>query len=146
VTTQSALQVLAAVLGFAASVLFALGATRLEAQQIHRLASMRWDFHPNVAKQLSEQRADYTVGAVLLVLSFLAGITSIAPFPFNQSVLPGTAESGFLGTVLLGVVAWIAGIAIARRSARVMASRAETLAKEALDREEQQSKERKGAL
>jgi hypothetical protein len=146
VTAQTALQVLAAVLGFAASVLFALGSIRLEAQQIHKLASMRWDFHSDVARYLSEQRADYLAGAVLLILSFLAGIVSIAPFQFNQVVLPGTPEGTFLGAAILGVAVWAVGIAIRRRSARLMFSRAEALAKEVRERDEQQAKERKGAL
>jgi hypothetical protein len=141
VATQSALQVLAAVLGFAASVMFALGSTRLEAKQIYELASMRWDFHSEVARHLSEQRADYTTGAVLLTLSFVVATASIAPFQFNQAVLPGTPEGGFLGAALIGVVVWVLGIAIARRGARVMFSRTEALAKEALEREERQAKE-----
>ena len=145
-TAQLALATLAAFLGFAASVFFMLGAIRLDAGLIHQLASPRWDFHAEIARYLIGQKTEYTCGAVLLLIAFVAQAISIAPFPFNQAVVFAAPEFGFVVIALAGVALWIASAIICRLSSRATMKLVAQLAKEAQEREERQLREEKGAL
>ena len=102
-TTATALTTLAAFLGFAAAVYFVRGAIRLNVGLIHELASPRWDFHAGIARYLACQKTDYTFGAVLLLISFVAQAISIAPFEFNQTIIVRGAEIGFLMVALFAI-------------------------------------------
>lgn len=141
-TTQTALATLAACLGFAASILFVRGAIRLDGRLIYQLASPRWDFHAGIARYLVGQKADYTCGAVLLLIAFVAQATSIAPFEFNQAVLFSTGEFGFLAVAGLAVTLWFISIMVCRRQSQATIISVEKLAQEAREREEQQLRQR----
>lgn len=142
-TTQTALATLAAILGFAASIFFVLGAIRLDGRLIHQLASPRWDFHVQIARYLVGQKADYTCGAVLLLVAFVAQATSIAPFEFNQAVLFSTGELGFLVVAVLAVTLWLISAMVCRRRSQATIAFVEKLAQESREREEQQLRQRK---
>ena len=145
-TTATALTTLAAFLGFAAAVYFVRGAIRLNVGLIHELASPRWDFHAGIARYLACQKTDYTFGAVLLLISFVAQAISIAPFEFNQTIIVRGAEIGFLMVALFAITLFAVCTAVCRRWNQAVVRSVEELAREAEDREERQIRERKGAL
>lgn len=65
------------VLGFSAGVFFCIGNVFNSPKSIAEQASPFWDFSEPFAKGLSAQRAQYIVGAVLLLLAFSLQMASI---------------------------------------------------------------------
>ena len=105
---QTALFVAAAFLGFGASLFFALGAVRLSNGAIFRIARPRWDFHPDVAANLATQKADYTFGAVLLLLAFMSQVIALMPLPLNRMSVFSDFYTGLFVLGLLFVGFWTA--------------------------------------
>lgn len=143
---QTALATLAAFLGFAASIFFVLGAIRLNGHLIHQLASPKWDFHAEIARYLVGQKAEYTCGAALLLIAFVAQAISLAPFEFNQVVLFFTGQLGFLIVAVLAVAVWLVSVIVCRRHSKATIAFVERLDQEAQERQEQQLRQKKSNL
>lgn len=105
---QMALSVSAAFLGFGASLFFALGAVRLSNGAIFRIARPRWDFNPDVASNLSTQKAEYSFGSALLLLAFLMQVIALMPLPLNRMSLFSEFYNGFLVLGLCFIGLWTA--------------------------------------
>ena len=86
---QLALTLAAATVGFAAAVFFCVGNVLNTAERITDQASPRWDFSEPVARALASQRAQYVVGAGLLVIAFLLQVAS--------ALASSTAPAALLG-------------------------------------------------
>jgi len=87
-TEQFALTLVATTIGFLAAMFFCIGNIMNTANSILLQSSPFWDFSELVARALASQRAQYVVGALLLVISFalqvaavLASSTKIANLP-----------------------------------------------------------------
>jgi uncharacterized membrane protein len=82
------LNILGASIGAMSAMFFAVGALFLSKKNIYEITSMKWDVHQEWADSIADQRADYIVGALLLVLSFLSQIAAnLAPPTSAPSLL-----------------------------------------------------------
>jgi hypothetical protein len=115
-TEQLAFTLAAAAVGFASAILFCVGNASNTAEKILAQTMPYWDFSKPVAESLAAQRAQYIVGALLLLVAFalqvaaaLASSAVLAPLPqFAQSwcaiilvVLVPTLFVAWLGARLL---------------------------------------------
>ena len=83
---QLAITLAAASIGFVAAVFFCIGNALNSAKKIERQATPQWDFMESVARALTAQRAQYAVGALLLVFSFglqVAAVLASSTIPAN---------------------------------------------------------------
>lgn len=87
-TEQLALTLAAASVGFVSAVFFCIGNALNSAKKIERQATPQWDFMESVARALTAQRAQYVVGALLLVASFLLQVAASLSSPTTPSALP----------------------------------------------------------
>jgi len=70
-TFSAQLETIAASIGFLAALFFGLGALVIRSKEIIDISSTYWDYNENLQKSLVAQRADYIIGALLLLASFL---------------------------------------------------------------------------
>ena len=70
-TFSAQLETIAASVGFLAALFFGLGALVIRPKEIIDISSTYWDYNENLQKSLVAQRADYIIGALLLLVSFL---------------------------------------------------------------------------
>lgn len=87
-TEQLALTIAAASVGFVSAGFFCVGNVLNTAARITDQASPRWDFSEPVARALATQRAQYVVGALLLVVTFLLQVAAALASPTNHAALP----------------------------------------------------------
>ena len=71
------LSLLAAVVGFVASCFFAKGAICMTAEKTFKVSSTYWDWNREWGHSIADQRADYTVGGLLLLASFVLQLLAI---------------------------------------------------------------------
>lgn len=113
------LNIAAISVGFVAAVCFCIGAATSDAKQISGIASTYWDFNESLARSLAAQRAQYVVGALLLVASFSLQAAADLVGQSNPAVLPQWLPHGvglFLAVLLpIALLAWL--------SVRILASR-----------------------
>lgn len=76
-TEQLGLTLIAASVGFVSAVLFCVGNVSNTPRKILTQATPFWDFSEPVARALAEQRAQYIVGAFLLLCSFVLQIAAV---------------------------------------------------------------------
>ena len=110
---QLAFTLTAAAIGFVSAAFFCIGTIWTNAAKIEDQASGRWDFHEPVARALSAQRAQYTVGALLLVVSFSLQVVASLASPNTPANLPQWLQSWppLLLAVLGGTSPIAAGLA-----------------------------------
>ena len=109
---QLTLTLAAAAVGFAVALFFCVGNVLNTARRIVDQASPRWDFSEPVARALASQRAQYVIGAVLLIAAFLlqvAAATASASAPVSLPQWLQTWHSFVLAVFLPTVV--VAGLA-----------------------------------
>lgn len=87
-TEQLALTLAAASVGFVAAVFFCIGNALNSAKKIERQATPQWNFMESVARALGAQRAQYVVGALLLVASFLLQVAAALSSSTTPAALP----------------------------------------------------------
>jgi len=87
-TEQLALTLAAASVGFVSAVFFCIGGIFSSAKQITLQSTPFWDFNEYVARALTAQRAQFVVGALLLVVAFLLQVAAALASPTNPSCLP----------------------------------------------------------
>ena len=109
---QLALTLAAAAVGFAAALFFCVGNVLNTARRIVDQASPRWDFSEPVARALASQRAQYVVGAVLLIAAFLVQVMAATASASAPASLPQWLQSWysvvlavFLSTVVVAALA-----------------------------------------
>lgn len=80
--------VLGATFGFLASVFFCIGALRMRVNDIVDVTSSIWDYNAALVRLWAAQRADYTAGALLLVLAFVLQIVgAVTPSDSQPEIL-----------------------------------------------------------
>jgi uncharacterized membrane protein YkvI len=88
VTEQLALTLIAASVGFMSAVFFCIGGVFSSAKQITLQSTPFWDFNEYVAHSLTAQRAQFIVGALLLVVAFLLQVAAALASATNPVNLP----------------------------------------------------------
>ena len=71
------LSILSAIIGFIASGFFAIGAMTMTSTKIFEISSTYFDTNRHWGDSIAEQRADYIVGGLLLLLSFSLQFSAI---------------------------------------------------------------------
>lgn len=87
-TEQLALTFIAASVGFMSAVFFCIGGVFSSAKQITLQSTPFWDFNEHVARALTAQRAQFVVGALLLVVAFLLQVAAALASATNPANLP----------------------------------------------------------
>lgn len=100
------LNILGLCLGFMSAIFFSVGALTMTPDKIRKVASTYWDINENWGHSIAEQRADYIVGALLLLLSFSSQLSAtLIPEEFQPSLLQplgcAVAETVAVLTLLL---------------------------------------------
>lgn len=85
---QLAITLVAATVGFIAAVFFCIGNVLNTSKVIMRQSVPYWDFSEPVARSLAAQRAQYVVGALLLVGAFFLQIVGALASPTSTVCLP----------------------------------------------------------
>lgn len=93
------LNVLGLCIGLMSALFFSVGAITMSPAKIQKVSASYWDANEHWGDSLADQRADYIVGAFLLLLSFSLQLVG--------SLIPPTVEVAFLLSISH------AGIAIA---------------------------------
>jgi len=88
VTEQLALTLAGASVGFVSAVFFCIGNAFNTAEKILLQSTPYWDFSAPVARALTAQRAQYVVGALLLVVSFLLQVAAALASSTTPAALP----------------------------------------------------------
>lgn len=115
------LTVLGAGVGFLAAAFFAWGVLLSSDRDLYEITSMKWDINQHWADSIAEQRADYKVGALLLLLSFFLQLAanlippSAAPLPFQPF--------GYALAEIVAVVACLLACSLWRRNANANATK-----------------------
>lgn len=109
---QLAYTLLAAVFGFIAAVFFCFGAALLRHKTIVVLAGTYWDFNVVQATAIVSQSAQYAVGALFLVVSFVlqvaAALTSPTALLLTNSYLSKPVAFVASALLALGLLAYFA--------------------------------------
>jgi len=87
-TEQLALTLAAASVGFVSAVFFCIGSILNTSAKILLQSTPYWDFSAPVARALTSQRAQYVVGALLLVISFCLQVSAALACSTTLSSLP----------------------------------------------------------
>ena len=82
------LNVIGLFLGFVSAIFFAIGALTMTPAKIQKVAATYWDANQHWGDSIADQRADYIVGALLLLVSFSAQLSAtLVPSAFEPSLL-----------------------------------------------------------
>ncbi|MCG3115252.1 MAG: hypothetical protein LLH30_06180 [Candidatus Manganitrophus sp. SA1] len=106
------LNIAAISIGFVAAICFCIGAATSDAEQISEIASTYWNCNESLARSLAAQRAQYAVGALFLVVSFVLQGAAILATSSSSPTLPLSLPRGvapFLVVLLpAAALAWFA--------------------------------------
>ena len=94
------INILAACIGFMASMFFAIGAMSMTPVKIFNIAASYWDANQPWGDSIADQRADYITGGLLLVMSFSLQLAA--------NLVPPTSEPSLLqpyGCAIAGIAA-----------------------------------------
>ena len=103
-TLAQFLTVLGATVGFMAAAFFAWGVLRSSDKDLYEITSMKWDINQHWADSIAEQRADYKVGALLLLLSFASQLAA--------NLVPPTSAPSLLQPFAYAIVEIVVVVAL----------------------------------
>lgn len=87
-TLSTFLNIFGLCIGFISAIFFAIGALTMTPTKIQRVAATYWNSNQHWGDSIADQRADYIVGAVLLLLSFASQLAAnLVPPSFEPSLL-----------------------------------------------------------
>ena len=92
-TLQAAFNLMSLSVGFVAGAWFCIGAATNNSEQIARLAGSYIGYNLDIIRSLSAQRAQYAVGALLLVFSFGLQVAAVLTPPATEIYLPPVLQS-----------------------------------------------------
>ena len=107
-TTQTALLITSLTIGFCAAVFFCVGNVTNSSQKIIIQATPFWDFSRPVASALAAQKAQYMVGAILLIISFSLQLVVLKVPPNKISTIIPSFFQNWLHLTLLVLVITLA--------------------------------------
>jgi protein-S-isoprenylcysteine O-methyltransferase Ste14 len=82
------LNIIGLCLGFVSAIFFAIGALTMTPAKIQKVAASYWDANQHWGDSIADQRADYIVGALLLLLAFLSQLlATLVHSTFEPSLL-----------------------------------------------------------
>lgn len=139
------LNILGLCVGFMSALFFSFGALAITPAKIQQISASYWDANQHWGDSLAEQRADYIVGAVLLLISFsLQLMGSLLPLDTESAIFQPidlTSTQIFTPTAILLAGSIALRYAISKRTQKqVREIQAAALAAEEAERE----KRRKG--
>lgn len=115
---QTFLSIVAACVGFVSALFFAKGTILMTEKDINKVASSGWGgFSRGMADSITAQRADYTAGALLLVLSFsLQIVANLVPPALQPELLKPLGPLGCAVALIFVLLACavLLGLAIRR--------------------------------
>lgn len=82
------LNIIGLCVGFISAIFFSIGALTMTPSKIQKVAASYWDTNQHWGDSIADQRADYIVGALLLLLSFFSQLLA--------NLVPPTAEPSLL--------------------------------------------------
>ena len=97
------LNIFGACVGFMSASFFSVGAMMMTPEKIQKVAASYWDANQHWGDSIADQRADYIVGGLLLLLSF--------SLQLSASLVPSAAQPSLLqpfGCVIAEIVAALA--------------------------------------
>lgn len=132
-TEQLAITLSAITVGFVSAIFFCAGNVSNTSKKILIQATFFWDFSEPVASALAAQRAQYIVGAMLLLIAFalqvvaaLASSTKLANLPTGLHTWPAIVLTVLFPTLLVfALVAWLFYKLTMRKVHRLKAAREE---------------------
>jgi hypothetical protein len=132
-TEQLAITLAAAAVGFASAIFFCIGNASNTSEKILIQATPFWDFSKPVASSLAAQRAQYLVGALLLLTAFtlqvaaaLAPSATPADLPPYLHTWPAIVLAVLVPTLLVAALAaWFLFERTMRKVLRLEAARRE---------------------
>ena len=92
--------------GLLAGIFFAFGMVRMTTEDIYFSTHMQWDLNEHLVHSIASQRAEYIIGALLLLLSFSLQLSAILiPSTYKPSLIQplGCAVSEIL-VLMLGTL------------------------------------------
>jgi len=82
------LNVVGLCLGFVSAIFFAIGALTMTPAKIQKVAATYWDANQHWGDSIADQRADYIVGALLLLMAFFSQLlATLVPSDLEPSLL-----------------------------------------------------------
>ena len=102
-TFTTFLNIMGASVGFMAAIFFSIGAMTMTPEKIFKIAAAYWDANQHWGYSIADQRADYIVGALLLLLAFSAQLSA--------NLIPSASEPSLLqpfGCAIAEIVAALA--------------------------------------
>ena len=135
-TEQTALSLAASIVGFVAAIFFCIGNASNSIEKIVQQAGTYYSFNESLARALASQRAQYVIGALLLLTSFalqvlatVASSTTPANLPQLLHTWPYLALAVFVPIALLS---WLGCRALVEKTIKqVLIRNQELLAEEA---------------
>ena len=101
-------------IGFISAIFFAIGALAMTPAKIQRVAATYWDSNQHWGDSIADQRADYIVGALLLLLSFASQLAA--------NLIPSTFEPSLLQLFRCSIAAIAAALALLLMSSVLLRS------------------------
>ena len=116
------MNLLAAGAGTLSAAFFAIGTLRQSDRTIFEIAGTYYDVNKHLAEALSEQRAEYAVGAFLLLATFLLQVSAnIVPPTLQPSFLQSEWMAIGVASAVLAACAVVARVTCHRLSAQMKA-------------------------
>lgn len=113
------LGILGACVGLLSALFFAFGTLRLRYKDIVGIAGTYWDFNLHLADSIASQRAEYIVGALLLLLSFsLQLAANLVPPDIGPSFLQQFDAAVLAILLAVSATAFLSWLLVASVSAR----------------------------
>lgn len=95
-TAQLAYTLLAATIGFVAAIVLCVGTALLRHKTMIVLATTYWDYNKEHATAIVSQSAQYAVGGLLLVVSFLLQVAAALASPTTQLSLHPVLSNAYI--------------------------------------------------
>jgi DNA-binding LytR/AlgR family response regulator len=135
-TLQASLNLISISVGFIAGICFCAGAATNTSRQIANLAGSRIGYNLEIIQSFSAQRAQYLVGAILLMSSFGLQIAAL----MTAATTPGPFESATAVVVITALVASALAYFAIRVITKKTAASAEATIKSAIAQQREKSR------
>lgn len=110
---QTVITLSAASVGFVAAIFLCIGSAMNNAKSIRLQCASFYSFNEYFGRSLVAQRAQYVVGALLLVISFVLQIAATLAFSTNLAVLPPGIHTWFSLVLVVTALFALIGLILA---------------------------------
>jgi len=99
-TISNLLNAESAIIGFTASIFFAIGTLKISGEDIKNASETRWNLNAYIAILMIRQKADYILGSLFLCIAFLSQVLYALILPSTLLSSPVSAKSTLVVLVL----------------------------------------------